>query len=476
MRARLRLGLLLVTACGDAAPQTVQQDPVADTPPPERPALPPPTPADSLFRSRRTAIVSAAARVAPATVSVNVTRRQRPRARDPWDFFFIPREYERLVQRLGSGFIISPDGLVITNQHVTAGAEEIIVTTRDGTDYEATLLGEDPLTDIAVLRIEGKNLPTAPIGVSTDLAIGEWVIAIGNPYGYLLGDAEPTVTAGVVSGVGRNLLPSGEAGGVYVGMIQTDASINPGNSGGPLVNALGEVVGVNSSILTESGGSVGIGFAIPIERAVRVARELEAHGEIQRAWIGLSVVGADRLRDWKRRGGLEVTAVAEGGPAHDAGLRRGDVLLSAAGRPVRTFLDWEAVKLDVGPGDRLALRYRRDGRDRRATVTVSDLPTALAERVSVLGAIELISVTPAVRQERKLRSEHGALIYEISQSAQRSTGLKPGDVIIQINRSQVRSAEDAQRLLGTAAGAGAVRVYFERGSERGWTDFRVRTR
>jgi serine protease Do len=165
------------------------------------------------------------------------------------------------------------------DQHVTAGAEQIVVTTRDGRDLPATLLGEDPLTDIAVLRVDARNLPVAPRGSSADLAIGEWVVAIGNPYGYLLGDTEPTVTAGVVSALNRNLLPSREQTGVYVGMIQTDAPINPGNSGGPLVNAVGEVVGVNSSILSESGGSVGIGFAIPIERALRVARELERHAD-----------------------------------------------------------------------------------------------------------------------------------------------------------------------------------------------------
>src|SRR5947208_2938831 len=291
-------------------------------------------------RSRQTAIVTAAARLAPAVVSVNVLRRESRVAADPFDLFFMPRGYEQTVEGYGSGFIVSPDGLVITNQHVTQGAEQIVVTARDGRDFPAKILGEDPLTDIAVLKIDGGSLPVAPLGKSTDLQIGEWLVAVGNPFAYLLGNTEPTVTAGVVSAVGRNLLPSEGQSGVYVGMIQTDAAINPGNSGGPLANALGEVVGVNSSIFTSSGGSVGIGFAIPIERALRVADELRRFGKVRRAWVGLDVAGAEDLRGWKRAGGLRVTQVAPGGPASRAGVVAGDVLVSARGRRRGTFPVW----------------------------------------------------------------------------------------------------------------------------------------
>lgn len=429
---------------------------------------------DILGQQRHSAIVTAAARVAPAVVSVNVVRRERRTARGAFDFFFLPRPYERLVQGLGSGFLVSPDGTVITNQHVTANAEEIVVTTSDGVDHEAELLGEDPLTDIAVLKIDADGLPTAAIGRSTDLMIGEWVVAIGNPYGYLLGNTEPSVTAGVVSALGRNLLPSGDEGTIYVRMIQTDAAINPGNSGGPLVNTLGEVVGVNSSIFSESGGSVGVGFAIPIERAVRVAEELKRYGEVRRAWVGLSVAGADRLRDWKKSGGLEVIDVAPGGPADRVGIRRGDVLVSADGYGLRTFLDWEAVKLDVGPGDSLSITYSRGGRERTAVVVVQDLPTSMAERISVLGQIELITVTPAVRQERGLRVDAGALVVAVEPQAQRVTGLAVGDVIVQINRRRIRSAEDVREAFSEARGGGAIRLYFVRGDARGFSDFRVR--
>ena len=425
-------------------------------------------------KSRQTAIVTAAARLAPAVVSVNVLRRERQLPQDPFDLFFMPRGSEQVVEGYGSGFIISPDGVVITNQHVTQGAEQIVVTTRDGRDLPAKILGEDPLTDIAVLKVDGTGLPTAPLGKSTDLLIGEWVVAVGNPFAYLLGNSEPTVTAGVVSAVGRNLLPSQGQSGIYVGMIQTDAPINPGNSGGPLANALGEVVGVNSSIFTSSGGSVGIGFAIPIERALRVADELRRFGKVRRAWVGLDVAGAEDLRGWKRVGGLRVTQVAAGGPAGRAGVAVGDVLVSALGRRLRTFLDWEAVMLDTGPGDTLTVSFRHAGESRTARLAVTDFPTTLAEKVAVLGGMKVVTVTPAVRAERGIQSDHGALIYDLPDEMQEATGLQSGDVILQINRVRVSSADDLRRAFAATAGAGAVTVWFERSGRLERTAFYVR--
>jgi len=430
--------------------------------------------AQDLGRSRQTAIVTAASRLAPAVVSVNVLRRERRLPQDPFDLFFMPRGAEQLVEGYGSGFIISPDGVVITNQHVTQGAEQIVVTTRDGRDFPAKIQGEDPLTDIAVLKVDGTALPTAPLGKSTDLMIGEWVVAVGNPFAYLLGNSEPTVTAGVVSAVGRNLLPSQGQSGIYVGMIQTDAPINPGNSGGPLANALGEVVGVNSSIFTSSGGSVGIGFAIPIERALRVADELRRFGKVRRAWVGLDVAGAEDLRGWKRAGGLGVTQVAPGGPAGRAGLVAGDVLVSARGRRLRTFLDWEAVMLDTGPGDTLTVSYRHGGESRSARLAVTDFPTTLGEKVAVLGGMKVVTVTPAVRAERNIQSDHGALIYDLPDEMEEATGLRSGDVILQINRVRVSSADDLRRAFAATAGAGAVTVWFERSGRLERTAFYVR--
>jgi len=427
-----------------------------------------------LDASRRTAIVTAAARVAPSVVSVNVLRRQRRTSQDPFAFFFMPRGSERQVEGVGSGFIISADGVIVTNQHVTEGAQQIVVTTRDGRDYTARLLGEDPQTDIAVLKVDATGLPTTPIGSTDNLLIGEWVVAIGNPYGYLLGNSEPSVTAGVVSAVGRNLLPSQDQSGVYVGMIQTDAAINPGNSGGPLINALGEVVGVNSSIFSNTGGSIGIGFAIPIERALRVADELRRFGRVRRAWVGLDVTGADELRGWKQAGGLRVTTVATGSPAQRAGIAPGDVLLEARGRRLRTFLDWEAVLLDAGPGDALAVITKRGTQRRPVTITVTDLPTSSAEKESMLGDIQVVTLTAAIRQERGVQAQQGVLIYDIGANTQQATGLAPGDVVFQVNRQRVATADDLRQAFAAAAGEQAVTVWFERNGMIGRSAFYVR--
>ena len=422
--------------------------------------------------ARRTALVEATERVAPAVVSIHQTARQQVQPRTPWDFFFVPEGSERLVEGYGTGFIIRTDGIIVTNQHVVAGAEKVTVSLADGTDLAARVLGEDPLTDIAVLKVNREGLPTAPTGRSTDLMIGEWVVALGNPFVYLLGNAEPSVSVGVVSATGRNILPSGQQPGLYLDMIQTDAAINPGNSGGPLTNALGEVIGVNSSIFSNSGGSIGLGFAIPVERALAVADAIVRHGEVRRAWTGLEVAGPSSMRNWKSVGGVELVSVAPGGPAKRAGLTPGNVLVSANGRRLRNFLDWEAVKLDLQVGDTVAIEVRQAGRTSQRRLVTGDLPTVAADKLTALRDLQLVTVTPSIRAERGIRSEAGALIFRITPAASRSSGLREGDVIVGINRTAVRSAAQAGELLERRSGG--FRVYFERNGEIGFLDLVLR--
>ena len=454
-------GVRTTRSAGQAAPAAAAQVPA---PPPARPSAP----QAAVDASRRTALVSAVDRVSSAVVSINVRARQEARPQSPWDFFFVP-ERSRVLEGYGTGFIIRPDGIILTNQHVVAKAERVVVTLPDGSDLPAKVLGEDPLTDIAVLKVERRNLPAVATGRSTDLMIGEWVVALGNPYAYMLGNAEPTVTVGVVSATGRNILPSGDQTGLYFDMIQTDAAINPGNSGGPLTNALGEVVGVNSSIFSNSGGSVGLGFAIPIERALRVADEIIKSGTVRRAWVGLEVEGASAMRDWKSAGGVVVASVAPGGPAAKAGLARGDVLMEANGRRLRNYLDWEAVKLDLHVGDAVTVVVRSGQASVPRRIVTGDLPTVTAEKYTVLESLELVNVTPAIQAERGIRSEQGVLIFKIAGEVSRATGLQEGDVILAVNRTAVRTAAQVQELLNVRPGE-VVRVYLERAGQITFTD------
>ncbi|MDQ3996863.1 MAG: trypsin-like peptidase domain-containing protein, partial [Gemmatimonadota bacterium] len=330
------LGVLAAAACrpGDAREERQEASAAAGVAREGRGA--------AISDSRRTAITTAVARVAPAVVTVQTEVVERV----PVDFveqFFGGRSGERSRAGLGTGFVIRNDGVIVTNAHVIAGASRIVVMTRDGRTHPARLLGADETNDIAVLKVEARGLPVAPLGDSNSLLVGEWAIAIGNPYGFLLGNSEPSVTAGVISGVGRNLVDRGGGPSAYFDMVQTDASINPGNSGGPLVNADGEVIGVNSSIYSTSGGSIGLGFAIPINRARRVVEDLLEHGVVRRPWVGVKL-GRERastIRDVLARG-VVVAGVTPGSPAARAGVQPGDVLLTARGRPLRNTFDWEA--------------------------------------------------------------------------------------------------------------------------------------
>ena len=429
---------------------------------------------DPLGTSRRTAIVAAAERVAPAVVSVNVLRRERVQPRSFFEQMMIPPGAERETAGMGSGFIIRGDGLVLTNDHVVAGATQVVVTLADGRELEAAVVGTDAVNDLALLRLRlptgGAALPVAPLGDSENLMIGEWAVAIGNPFGYLLSNSEPSVSAGVVSAVGRNIIPVGEQRSYYLDMIQTDASINPGNSGGPLVNALGQVIGVNSSILSSTGGSEGLGFAIPINRARRIALDLADDGRVQRAWVGAEVE-EERGEDGRRGREVRIARVVAGSPAERAGLRQGMAVWALGRKRVRSPLDWEAALLDARVGEPLEVRVSSDGGAPRALrVTTGGLPSVGAARIQALRDFQLVTLTAAIQAERALANARGALIVSLSDEA-RGIGLQEGDLILQINRMRVSTAEEAAQALAALRGAGGVVVYFERNRRIGSTQF-----
>jgi serine protease Do len=419
--------------------------------------------------SRRTAITDAVSRIAPAVVTVQTEVVERVPA-DVFEQFFGGRSGTRAAAGLGSGFIIRPDGAIVTNAHVVAGATRISVAMRDGTTYPARLVGIDETNDLAVLKIDARNLPVAPLGTSTNLLIGEWAIAIGNPYGFILANTEPSVTVGVVSGTGRNLAAQSEGSGVYVDMIQTDASINPGNSGGPLVNAMGEVIGVNSSIFSPSGGSIGIGFAIPINRARRVAEDLLAHGVVRRPWVGIQPLLSRAQSGRTRPGGVVVASVVPGSPAEKSGIRAGDVLVRSRDRALRNPYDWYAELLELRVGESDTIVVRRGSREMPVSVSVVDLPDVNAPRVTVLREIELITLTPPIRAQYQIQSPQGALVNRVSDRVQQQIGLQQGDLIVQINRTPITRAEDVNRML-TSYGRGVVQMYFERGGQIYATQF-----
>jgi serine protease Do len=476
---------LLAAACGEAVPAEAapEDTPAAglqlpgDPAPQQAPVTSPEERQEALDDSRRTAIVRAAEQVAPAVVSVNVIRRQRAQPRTPYEQFFLPPGAEQLVEGLGSGFIIHADGLVLTNEHVVRGATEIVVTLADGRDFDAELVGTDEVNDLALLRFStnGAALPVAPLGESDDIMIGEWVVAIGNPFGYLLSNTEPTVTAGVVSGVERNIIPTGQENqGYYLGMIQTDASINPGNSGGPLVNADGRVIGVNSSIFSRSGGSEGLGFAIPIDRARNVVLDLIDDGTVRRAWTGVELEAANPNRFGRSRQ-VQVARVTSGSPAEAAGLQPGMLIQRAGSKAIRTPLDWEAALLEVRVGDTLQVVVGEDA-GRSIRLVAGEPPSLTAERVSALEEFELVTLTPAIRAERGLHYEQGALVVGLSENVRRLVNIREGDLIVAINRYAVHSAEEAASFLSELQeypGRVVVRMLLERTGRQVYVSFRI---
>ncbi len=349
---------------------------------------------EALNQSRRTAITEAVERVAPAVVGINVTEVREVRGYDPWSYlesdpFFrdfmdmFPRRgsrtYRQELHGLGSGFIISPDGYVITNDHVAGQATEVVVTTTDGKEHKAKIIGTDRASDVALLKIEGTDFPYLEIGNSDDVIVGEWAIALGNPFGLFDINAKPTVTVGVVSNTDVNLRPQDDR--VYIGMIQTDAAISSGNSGGPLVNALGQVIGMNTVIYSTAqsyrgAGSIGIGFSVPIKRVMEIVEDLKKYGKIDRDfWIGMNIRSIDnniaKYLNLSTTEGAVIVEIAPRSPATVAGLEVGDVIAEINGKKIRTDEDLYLIINDARVGDVLDMKVFRKGEilEKKLTLT-----------------------------------------------------------------------------------------------------------
>jgi serine protease Do len=411
---------------------------------------------EDLGESRRNAIVSAAERVGPSVVSVNVVATQIVRERgaflnDPYfERLFPPRLRERQVESLGSGFIVSGDGYILTNDHVVRGATEIVITLLDGRQYPARLVGSDPATDLAVMKVDATDLPEVPLGDSDDLMIGEWAIAIGNPFGYLLEDPNPSVTVGVISAVGRDVRSDPSLGGqqIWSNMIQTDAAINPGNSGGPLVNARGEAIGVNAFIFSAgTGGSIGLGFAIPINRAKRVLSDIVQFGVIRHPWVGV------HLADVQTEGGAPaagplVRRVDPDSPADRAAIRPGDRIVAVEGRPLRAAIQWAGIILDQ-PSDRpFRVTIRRGESEIEVRLMPREDPLRQAERIPTPFGATLVVVDETIASYLSLRYGFGLYLATLEMDAPlRRLGLTGGDVLLRLNDRRLDDAEDAEALV-----------------------------
>ncbi len=364
-------------------------------------------------------------------------------------FYSVPKE--RRERSLGSGVIVSEDGLMLTNNHVVENAEEILVTLTDGRELEAEIVGTDPKSDVAVIRLKGKlrDLSPIPIGNSGELRLGDIVLAIGNPFG--LGH---TVTMGIVSAKGRANVGITD----YEDFIQTDAAINPGNSGGALINMKGELVGINTAIISRSGGYQGIGFAIPSNMAKSVMNCLVKYGKVVRGWLGATMQDLDQnlseAMNTKGTNGVLVSDVTEGGPADNAKIKRGDVIIRMNGEKIYSTERLRNTIATMGAGAKVKLDIMRNGREMTTSLILGELPdnfgiqTIIKRGDGVLGGMTVASLNEVVREKFQISKnvKYGVVITKIEEgsTAQRA-GLRPGDIILEINRENLNSDKDFTR-------------------------------
>jgi serine protease Do len=425
------------------------------------------------LENRPPSFAAIAKRTMPVVVNISTTTQRSGRggANDPIDEFFNrffgespPKENSQ--RSLGSGILISKDGEILTNYHVVRNADVIKVKLADQTEFEARLIGKDDRTDLAMIKIRrsGGNLPFARLGSSSHLDVGDWVMAIGNPFGL-----DHTVTAGIVSAKGRVI-----GAGPYDNFIQTDASINPGNSGGPLINAVGEVVGVNSAIFSQTGGNVGIGFAIPIDLAKKVADQLRKNGKVVRGWLGIraqdvspqlaSSLGLVRSGEM-----AVVTEVTEGSPAAEAGIKTGDIVVDFNGKPVPRSHDFPSVIADTPPGQKVTLKIIREKKEQTVAVKIGELPdeSDTSQQIEAKDAeigLRVQRITPEAARRLGMNSTKGVIVVEVQPgSAADQVGVEPADVIREVNQRPVNNVKDFQLALRQGRRSDRILLLVQRG-------------
>jgi len=361
----------------------------------------------------------------------------------------------------GSGFIVGSNGIILTNAHVVANAQKVTVKLKDRREFEAKVLGQDEASDVAVVKIDAKDLPTVRFGDPRSVKVGQWVVAIGAPFGF-----DNSVTAGIVSALGRNLPDDS-----YVPFIQTDVAVNPGNSGGPLFNLNGEVIGINSQIYSRSGGYEGISFAIPIDVAMNVSRQLQASGHVTRGRLGVGIQDVDQALAQSfgldvPRGAL-VSNVESGGPADKAGLKAGDVILAFGDQPIETAGQLPSIVAAVAPGKEVELKVWRDHSTREISVKIGVAPKeeAVANNNDQPDTGRLgLSVRPLSPDEQREAKVGEGLVVEDVDGAAAEAGIRPGDIVLSANGKQTRSVADLRKVVSGSKDHVALLV--QRGDSR----------
>jgi serine protease Do len=434
---------------------------------------------EDITSSRQNAIVKAAQKVGPTVVSISVVQVRLVRESpffspfgdefldEFWQGFFRPREYKEKIYSIGSGVIINPEGYILTNEHVVREADQLKVTLTTGQEYQGKVIGQDQASDLAVVKIDAKNLPYAELGNSDDLIIGEWAIAVGNPFGYLLDDPHPTVTVGVISAVNRDIKRERGQVQIYRKMIQTDAAINPGNSGGPLVNADGEVIGINTFIFTTSRGSEGIGFAIPINRAKTILSDLIKHGEVERTWIGMKVQDLTLLLaqslELENTEGVIISDVEENSPAQKAGFKRKDVIIKANDQKIANSSDWEDLAYLSRPGEPIEISFLRNGKEVHTKLVPEASPTRIAKKSQSDLGMTVADITGAIANQLGIYDRRGVVITNLEKgNPAYNAGLQVGDIIRQIGDKSIQNVEDYENTMRKIKDKGKLIMLIER--------------